>query len=68
MSKFIIENKSNMNDISVFNTIKKVIQKGRISNCGKQYCYLTVIDGVRVLSRLNKQSDGFVVIDKEFGT
>ena len=44
--------------------IKKVIEKGRISNKGRQYCYITSFHGFNVLSRLNKKSDCFVILDK----
>jgi len=70
MSKYIIENRSSKDDGSVFDAVKEVIKKGKIANNGKQFCYLTRFDdiGIRVLSRLNQHSHGFVILNKEFGT
>lgn len=68
MSKIIIENKSDRDDLTAMDAVKIVISRGRISNNGKQYGYVTSVCGVRVLSRLNGKSDGFIVMNKEYGT
>ena len=41
MSKIIIDNQSDLSDRDALVAIKDVIDRGRISNDGKQYCYLT---------------------------
>lgn len=64
--KIIIENRTELpiSDILVY--VKAVMDKGRISNFGKQYCYLTVFgDGITVVSDLNKKSDKFIVYKKK---
>lgn len=72
MSKIIIENRSNLDDALAVGMVKHVIEGGRISNDGKQYCYYTVFtgeDGRRfgVSTDLNKASDRFVVVNDENG-
>lgn len=60
--KIIIENETNkpMNDI--LNYVALVIQKGRISDNGKQYCYHTQFNnGIQVSAFKNNKSDRFVV-------
>lgn len=44
MGKMIIKNLTDIPDIEVINIVVKVIQMGRISNDGKQFCYLTVFN------------------------
>ena len=65
MSKFIIENRSDLNDIRVMNLVREVVHIGRVSNYGKQYCYLVrkKIDNKYyvVWTKLNKKSDRFVI-------
>jgi len=65
MSKIIIENRSDLDDNSVLKMVQRVVERGRISNDGKQYClYATLdIDGVRygISSLLQKHSDKFII-------
>ena len=41
MNKIIIKNQTDLPIISVMELVKRTIEAGRISNDGKQYCYLT---------------------------
>ena len=63
MSKFIIKNQTEIDDIYVLTLVKKVIADGRISNNGKQYCYLTSFEinkkEYHVVTDLRKCSDVF---------
>ena len=70
MSKIIIENRSEvLNDVDAINLVTRVIEQGRVSDNGKQYCYATrfshsILDlDLMVVSRLNKESDKFYVYD-----
>ena len=70
MSKIIIENRSDMSDLDAVEIVKNIVEGGRKSNFGKQYCYLTVIHNwggagkqYQVSSFLNKKSDRFVIIN-----
>ena len=40
MSKLIIKNRTELCDYSIILLIKSVIEKGKISNSGTQYCYV----------------------------
>ena len=63
MSKIIIKNQTEIDDISVLTLVQRVIKNGRISNNGKQYCYLTCfnIDNKQyhIVTDLNRCSDVF---------
>lgn len=63
MSKIIIKNQTEIDDISVLTLVQRVIKNGRISNNNKQYCYLTSfdIDGkeYHIVTDLRKCSDVF---------
>lgn len=66
MSKFIIDNRTNLSDADAIDLISKVISDGRISNEGKQYCYATSFESKRlgkimVWTALNKKSDRFII-------
>ena len=65
MGKLIIDNRSKkINDQEALEVIHMVMNSGRISNHGKQYCYYTVFGGKHgVSSFLNKKSDRFVITD-----
>ena len=62
--KLIIKNNSDISDITVLTLIQEVIKNGRISNNGKQYCYLTSFDidnqEYHIVTDLNKCSDVFI--------
>jgi len=65
MNKIIIENRTDLSDLVALQHIYSVIDKGRISNFGKQYCYCSTFEvnkkEVVVWTYLNKKSDRFVI-------
>jgi type VI protein secretion system component Hcp len=66
MGKLIIENRSKVSDIEALQAVQMVMESGRISNQGKQYCYFsTTLNNLGIASFLNKKSDRFVVVDNE---
>jgi hypothetical protein len=70
MNKIIIDNQSDLDDEMAVILVKRVISNGRISNEGKQYCYLTGFtiatpEGDKeynVATDLNKKSDKFIIL------
>lgn len=66
-NRIIVENRSDLDDIEALLAVQTVMNGGRISNDGKQYCYYSVmtIDDKRigVATDLNKRSDRFIVIN-----
>lgn len=70
MSRIIIQNDSSLPDIRALDYVKAVMEMGRISNDGKQYCYLTTFGAngeIVVATDLNKKSDRFVVYNRSRG-
>jgi len=67
MGKLIIDNQSTAMDLDVIDCVKEVIAMGRVSNHGKQYCYVTIFDTpyVAVYTGLNPLSDRFTIVDQE---
>ena len=70
MSRIIIENKSNLQDSEAVELAMNVMKGGRVSNFGKQYCYLTIVHNwqgtgkdYQIASFQNKKSDRFVIYD-----
>lgn len=64
--KLIIDNRSRLEDSECLTLIQRVMEEGRVSNNGKQYCYVTRFHGgVTVYSDLNKKSDRFIIVDSE---
>ena len=66
MRKIIIENRSlEVTDLQALDLVKQVMNGGRVSNDGKQYCYLTTaMNGeIHIATDLNKCSDRFIVYD-----
>lgn len=63
ISKMIIENQSDLPMSEALAMARQVVELGRISNDGKQYCYLTTFKRAQysVVSSLNKKSDKLVV-------
>jgi hypothetical protein len=63
--KFIIKNMSELDELQCLKIVMGVVEMGRISNEGKQYCYVTtwtVNDKEYICSTgLNKKSDCFVI-------
>jgi len=75
MGRIIINNRSELPDSKALEMCLSVINKGRVSNSNKQYCFLTrfKLDGVEydVATDLRKGSDSFTVYyspynDKKF--
>lgn len=67
MGKLIIENRSPLSDSEILPYVASVIELGRISNDGKQYCYGTTFkqpNGIQgrlvIVTDLNEKSDRFV--------
>jgi hypothetical protein len=65
MNKLIIDNRTKLTDFEAITLVGKVINQGRISNNGKQYCYGTgiTIEGKEymIITDLNKKSDRFII-------
>jgi hypothetical protein len=65
MSKFIIENRTDIPDETALRAVLAVVQKGRISNKGKQYCYATTLThgskSIVVWTDRNARSERFVI-------
>lgn len=66
MSKIIINNKSHLDDINALVAVMSVLGEGKISNDGKQHCYVSTITlvgevEVTVHTTLNKDSETFRV-------
>ena len=64
MSKIIINNKTDLlDDTEVLRLVIDIIKSGRVSNDGKQYCYLTSYkydkNEYHIVTDLNKSSDTF---------
>ena len=68
-NRIIIENRSSLDDINALLAAQTVMNGGRISNDGKQYCYYSVMtigdQRIGVATDLNKRSDRFVVINQD---
>ena len=69
MNKLIIDNRADLSDYEALELVQEVILGGRISNDGKQYCYLSsiVIENKKymVSTDLNKKSDRFVITQEQ---
>ena len=54
-----------MTDVAASKLVLEVMEMGRLSNEGKQYCYLTAFSAngneYHVVTDLRKQSDSFIV-------
>lgn len=65
MGRIIINNKSDLPDLEIVNRVYEVIKLGRISNDGKQYCYLCTFkkedNEYQIASDLRKGSDSFTI-------
>ena len=65
MEKIIIKNESDLEMTEVLTVILSIISKGRVSNNGKQYCFLTVVEidnkEYDFVSNLAKKSDVFTI-------
>jgi hypothetical protein len=67
MNKIIIVNKSDLSDYDSLAILLDTIATGRISNEGRQYCYLTLKyfrgKKYQISSDLNKRSDRFTILN-----
>jgi hypothetical protein len=67
MGRIIVNNKSSATDAEAMVMALDCVNQGRISNYGKQYCYLSKYDmnGKKYIlsSALNESSDSFTVLD-----
>jgi hypothetical protein len=67
VNKLIIDNRTDLSDFDALTLVINVVWDGRISNDGKQYCYLTsmpINEKQYVVSTdLNKKSDRFVIME-----
>lgn len=64
--KMIVNNESSrLDDVSALWYVQQVIEQGRISNKGKDYCYITVFEKTKIVVNVkaNKMSDTFLVYD-----
>jgi hypothetical protein len=63
MGRIIINNKSDLPDVDVVYLVARIINNGRVSNNGKQYCYLATHqdDKYHIVSDLRKRSDSFII-------
>lgn len=60
--KIIIENRTGMPLAQVIWYVKQVMENGRVSNNGENYCYVTTWrNGITVYADKNKNSDKFVI-------
>jgi len=54
MSRYIINNKSKLPDKTAIAMVCNVIDEGKISNSGKQYCYATAFATATVYADLRR--------------
>jgi hypothetical protein len=68
--KIHIEIRNDIDPITALYKVKQVIEQGKISNDGKNYCWINEwSDGIIVSTRDNRKSDYFVVYKKgEYGS
>lgn len=61
--KLIIDNQSDLTMEEALEYVLTVVQQGKISNNGKQYCYVTTFkkSEIVVVSYLNKKSERLLV-------
>jgi hypothetical protein len=63
--KIHIEIRNDINPALALTKVKQVIEQGKISNDGKNYCWITEwSDDIVVYTRDNRKSDCFVVYKK----
>jgi len=70
MGRIIINNKSDLSDMDAVIFTVKVMQSGRISNNGKQYCYLSSFNSngneYHIVTDLREKSDSFTIYKVAF--
>jgi hypothetical protein len=65
MSKLIIKNESAADDMNALWLVLQVVKGGRVSNHGKQYCYVSLTDKYEILAdRTKTGSDVFRLRNK----
>lgn len=64
MGKIIIHNNTDIHDTAALIYVARVIDLGRISNDGENYCYATTFDDVVVYADRNKESDTFRLLKR----
>ena len=64
--RIIINNESSCTAEEALDVVHQVISYGRVSNEGKQYCYVTSFPepSVHVVSSLLKGGDSFKIVDR----
>ena len=68
MNKLIIENRGNLlSTVEALPYIKRIMDMGKVSNFGKQYCYATTFknSNIVIYAMQNKKSDRFIILDDE---
>lgn len=56
-----IKIEDNIDDITAISLVKQVIERGKISNSGKSYCYLTLFGDITVETRQYRKHPCFRV-------
>ena len=56
-----IKIEDNIDDLTAVSLVKQVIERGRISNNGNSYCYLSIFDNIVVETRQYRKSPCFRV-------
>ena len=56
-----IKIEDNIDDLTAISLVKQVIEQGKISNSGKNYCYLTAFGDMCVETRQHRKSTCFRV-------
>ena len=54
-----IKIEDNIDDLTAVRLVKQVIERGKISNNGNSYCYLTVFDDIVVETRQYRKTPCF---------
>ena len=66
MNRIIINNETDLSDEFALEITKQVVMSGRISNGGKQYCYLSTFKkdevNYQISSSLTKKGDSFRIV------
>jgi hypothetical protein len=67
MEKIILENRSDLSfDIFMY-LVFDIIKEGKISNKGKQYCFMTTYDFLgkkyKIISQINKKSNKLILMN-----
>mgnify|MGYP006428919481 CR=1 FL=1 len=70
MNKLIIDNRTDLTDAECLPYVERVINRGRISNNNKQYCYATSFEKDKetiliVITDLNSKSDRFTITEQK---